>query len=92
MDRTDKIKERIAAVERRYHPTKSNERFGALFSLGWRVAIEWAVAVLFGYGLGYLLDHLLGSMPWGLVFCLLLGNIAGLLNIYKTYNAHQNTF
>ena len=87
-----KIKRRIAKLEDKPNFSRHQTHWGAWFSLGWRVALEWTVAVLVGYGIGTLLDHWLGLEPWGLIVFLLLGNIAGLLNIYRTYRNDIKTF
>ncbi|MBQ9537008.1 MAG: AtpZ/AtpI family protein [Desulfovibrionaceae bacterium] len=38
---------------------------------------------LVGFGLGYALDHFLGTHPWGKIICLLIGIGAGFLNVYR---------
>ena len=86
---TSKLKEHIATVERRCKQTKKTGQLNALFSLGWRIAIEWTTAVLVGYGIGYLFDMWTGLAPWGKITFLLLGNIAGVLDIYRTYKNEQ---
>ena len=88
---TRKVKQRLAKLEGQ--PRKPDQsHLGAWFSLGWRVALEWVVAVLIGYGLGTFLDWWLGTDPWALIVFLLLGSIAGLLNIYRTYRFDVKTF
>jgi ATP synthase protein I len=37
-----------------------------------------------GAGLGLLIDHWLGTSPWGLVIFLLLGFAAGVLNLARS--------
>ena len=87
------VKRKIIKLEENGHPAKRHDtHWGAWFSLGWRVALEWLVAVLVGYGVGTFLDEWLHSDPWGLIVFLLFGNIAGLLNIYRTYRNDVKTF
>ena len=89
MENLKKVKRRIAALEDASQERTSERvkgpgnRWNELFALGWRVALEWTVAVLVGYGVGYFIDTLCGTDPWGLIVFLLLGNVAGLLNIYR---------
>src|SRR5262245_26123072 len=54
-------------------------RYGAAF----RLASEFVAAVLVGAGLGWLLDRLAGTSPFGLIILLLLGFGAGLLNMAR---------
>ena len=51
-----------------------------------RISTELIVAVGVGGGLGFFLDDLLGTKPWLLIVFLLLGNAAGLWNIYRLLN------
>jgi ATP synthase protein I len=48
-----------------------------------RLSSEFAAAVLVGAGLGWLLDWLLGTSPWGLIVLLMLGFAAGVLNVLR---------
>ncbi|MCX5497482.1 AtpZ/AtpI family protein [Kaistia dalseonensis] len=48
-----------------------------------RVASEFASGVLVGAGLGWLVDKWLGTSPWGLIVLLLLGFVAGVLNVLR---------
>ena len=91
---TDKkdVKKRIEALEGRYTSNDKQKPWGAWFSLGWRIAFEWAAAVLVGYGIGHSLDLWLSTSPWCLIVFLLLGNVAGLLNIYRTFRHNTKTF
>jgi ATP synthase protein I len=40
--------------------------------------------VLVGAGLGWLIDRLLGTSPWGLIVLLLLGFAAGVLTVMRS--------
>jgi ATP synthase protein I len=53
------------------------------FARGFRLSTELVSAVLFGAGLGWLLDRWLGISPWGLIVFLLLGFAAGVLNVVR---------
>ena len=52
-------------------------------SLGFRLASEFAAAIIVGAGLGYLIDMVLPTRPWGMVVLLLLGFAAGVLNVVR---------
>jgi ATP synthase protein I len=49
-----------------------------------RLASEFAAGVLVGAGIGWGIDWLFGSSPWGLIVFLLLGFVAGVLNILRS--------
>lgn len=92
MSNHKQIRKHLAAVERRNKKHMIQERWGALFSMGWRVAFEWGMGMFVGYLLGYFIDKLAGTHPWGMITCLLFSNIAGLFNIYRTYRNDYKTF
>lgn len=50
---------------------------------GMRIATELVAAVAVGVGIGLLLDSWLGTKPWMLIVFILLGSIAGMLNVYR---------
>lgn len=51
--------------------------------VGMRLAVEFVAGVAVGVGLGYALDHFLGTQPWLMVLFLLLGGAAGVMNAYR---------
>jgi ATP synthase protein I len=53
------------------------------FARGFRLSSELVVGVLFGAGLGWLIDRWLGSVPWGMFVFALLGFTAGVLNVMR---------
>jgi ATP synthase protein I len=54
------------------------------YARGFRLSSELVAGVVVGAGLGWLIDRLLGSSPWGLMIFLLLGFAAGVLNVMRT--------
>lgn len=50
---------------------------------GYRVGVELFAGMLFGAGVGWLLDRWLGTKPWLMVVLFILGAAAGLLNSYR---------
>jgi F0F1-type ATP synthase assembly protein I len=68
-------------------PPKSAQKqpFAPLSGLGfaYRVGVEFTSGILVGLLMGYAIDKLLNTQPWGLVVMVLLGASAGLLNIFR---------
>ena len=54
------------------------------YARGLRLSSELVAGVVVGAGLGLLIDHWLGSSPWGLLIFLLLGFAAGVLNVARS--------
>jgi ATP synthase protein I len=53
-------------------------------AIGLRLSSELVAGVLAGAALGWGFDRLLSTSPWGLIVLLLLGFIAGVLNVMRT--------
>ena len=54
------------------------------YARGFRLSSELVAGVVVGAGLGWLIDHLLGISPWGLIVFVLLGFAAGVLNVMRS--------
>ena len=76
--RAQKLRPAEAAAEQRRQSDMSG------LSRGFRLASEFAAAIIVGAGLGYLIDMVLPTRPWGMVVLLLLGFAAGVLNVVRT--------
>jgi ATP synthase protein I len=70
-------KQERAAAER---PRPSD---GRSYGMAFRLASEFVAGVLVGAFLGWGLDRLAGTSPWGLIGFLLLGFCAGILNVVR---------
>jgi ATP synthase protein I len=57
---------------------------------GFRLTAEFVAGILVGAGLGWLLDRLAGTSPWGLIAFLLLGFAVGVLNMMRAAGAASN--
>jgi ATP synthase protein I len=49
-----------------------------------KLSSEFIAGIAVGAGLGWMIDRLAGSSPWGLVVFLLLGFAAGVLNVMRS--------
>lgn len=47
------------------------------------VGLSFVLAIVMGFGGGYLLDGWLGSSPWLSLLGFVLGVVAGVLNVYR---------
>jgi ATP synthase protein I len=56
---------------------------------GFRLSAELVAGVLVGAGIGWLLDRWLGSSPLGMIVFLLLGFVAGVLNVMRAAGVIQ---
>src|SRR5258708_13082827 len=88
LDPLARLGERIdkARGERvRRRPAAANDRSALQqgLGLGFRIGIELVVAVGVATGLGWAIDHWLGTRPWGMIVLFFLGVAAGMLNVYR---------
>jgi ATP synthase protein I len=54
------------------------------YARGFRLSSELVGGVVVGAGVGWLIDRLLGISPWGFIVFLLLGFVAGVLNVMRS--------
>ncbi|MEP7241844.1 MAG: AtpZ/AtpI family protein [Devosia sp.] len=59
-------------------------------SRGLRLGSEFVAAIVIGAGLGYIIDMVLPTRPWGMVVLLLLGFAAGVLNVVRATRDMNN--
>jgi ATP synthase protein I len=81
-DLNDRIAKAQAKLDAHMRPPPMNT--GAGMGLGFRMASDFAAAVIVGVALGWGLDVLTGWSPWGLIACLMLGFVAGVRNVVAT--------
>ena len=58
----------------------------SVLGIAFRIGVELVAAMLVGVGGGLLIDHWLGTAPWGLVVMFFLGAGAGIVNVYRAVN------
>jgi len=76
----DRLKDRQKAAR----PAKVSSTSG-LSGIGnaMRLSSEFIAAILVGAGIGYLIDTFAGTTPWAMIILLLLGFVAGVLNVLR---------
>lgn len=79
-----------AALDARRPPAEASQRgAGSTSGLaqGVRITSEFAAGVLAGSLLGWVLDKLAGTTPWGLIAGVVLGFGAGMMNVLRASGA-----
>ena len=51
--------------------------------IGFRIGIEFVVAIIVATGLGWAFDHVLGTKPFAMIVMFFLGVAAGMVNVYR---------
>ena len=59
------------------------------WGIGLRAGVEVVSALVVGIGIGWLLDHWLGTWPWLFLVFFVLGSVAGVLNVYRLFNPRR---
>jgi ATP synthase protein I len=95
---SDADQERLAALEQRIETAKAkaaprrsaNEEKHRQAQLAWRMVIELVAGLLIGFGIGYGLDSLFGTMPIFLVFFVFAGFAAGVKTMLSSAKEMQD--
>ena len=70
---------RSQTTESHARPKSDSKAIGQAF----RLSAEFVSGVIAGGIVGWLVDRLFGTSPWGLIVCLILGFCAGMLNLMR---------
>lgn len=54
------------------------------YAKAFQLSTEFVAAIFVGALLGYLIDRFVGTTPWGMILFLLLGFVAGVLNVMRS--------
>ncbi|WP_188849329.1 AtpZ/AtpI family protein [Aureimonas glaciei] len=83
--RREALAEKLAQRERSTPAASAGGRNGLTGAAdGMKLASEFVAGILAGAGIGYLFDRILGTSPFGLVVFLILGFVAGVLNVLRS--------
>ena len=88
---------RLGSLDHRLSEIRSSRKIGtdpsgneqaqakaSAMAMGLRLSSELVAGVLVGAALGWGFDRLLSTSPWGLIVFLLLGFVAGVVNVMRT--------
>ena len=75
---------RLDAARAKYEVTPEEQDDGTLLGQAWRMSTELVVSVMVGLGLGYGIDTIFGSKPWGILLGLCFGFAAGIMTVLRT--------
>lgn len=75
-------------------PEGGAPRSSGLSGLGqaMKVGSEFVAGVIVGFVIGYTIDRLFGTTPWGMIVFLLLGFAAGTLNVMRATGVAKDPF
>jgi ATP synthase protein I len=76
----------LATRRPRGHEGKEGAGLGGAAGYGqaMKLSSEFIAGIAVGAGLGWVIDRLAGTSPWGLIVFLLLGFVAGVLNVLRS--------
>lgn len=81
-DLDQRIAKAQAEIDARERPAQMSTGKG--MGLGFRMASDFAAAVIVGVVLGLGIDAVFKVQPWGVITCLMLGFAAGVRNVVAT--------
>jgi ATP synthase protein I len=91
-DLGDKLGKVKAQRDAEAHANLNAEMRGRGMAYGMRMAAELVAAVIVGGVIGWGLDWVLGSRPWLFLLFFLLGFVAGVVNVMRSYERMQRDF
>lgn len=89
-DRLKRLEDRIAAARGAKAETPHQETHYSQANLAWRMVIELVAGLSIGFGIGYGLDRLFGTMPIFLILFIFLGFAAGVKALLRSAQEVQN--
>lgn len=62
------------------------------FGQAMKIGSEFVAGVIVGFVIGYTIDRLFGTNPWGMIVFLLLGFAAGTMNVIRSARGARDAF
>jgi ATP synthase protein I len=84
--RLSRLGKRLGTTEHAARPPEQvvTRTDSSALARGLRLSSELVAGVLVGGVIGWALDHFVGTRPWGLIVFVLLGFVAGVLNVMRS--------
>jgi len=82
--RLNALDEKLKAARKAQEPVAAQEHHLSQAQAGWRMVTELVVGLLMGFGIGYGLDRLFGTLPIFLIIFTLLGFAGGVSAMMKS--------
>ena len=92
--RLEALEAKLAGKREVEEPKRHQDEHYSQAQMAWRMVIEMVTGLLIGFGMGYGLDALFGTMPWMMIVFTLLGLAAGIkvmLRSAKEMNAPETS-
>jgi len=78
------LENRIAKMKATTAPQPAKEEHYTMVNMAWRMVIELVAGIAIGFGIGYGLDRLFGTLPVFLILFTGLGFVAGVRTMMRT--------
>ena len=85
-DRLKKLSKKILLAQRKEENTQEQSVNQKNMSYAWRMVLELVIGMLFGFGIGFVLDRWLGTAPFMIIIMSLFGFAAGIRTMMITAN------
>lgn len=72
---------RLDEASAKEEPNRTSAMSG--LSQAWKMSSEFIAAIFVGGALGWMADSWIGTKPWGMIILLMLGFVAGILNVLR---------
>ncbi|MBO6544638.1 MAG: AtpZ/AtpI family protein [Alphaproteobacteria bacterium] len=82
-----KIRAHVDAHKRKNPELAETGKRATAIGMAFRLSTELVAGLIAGGIVGWALDHVLGTKPWGLLIFFFLGMTAGIMNVFRTASA-----
>jgi len=89
-ERLKALDDRIAAAKQANAPAPRVDEHYSTANVAWRMVIELVAGLMIGFGMGYGLDALFGTLPWFMLIFTGLGLAAGVKTMMRTAKQLQD--